>query len=70
MEVIKRKPVLAREREARLKMEGCREMVSKLCWRLQWSSATLTYEKTIEKNMEQVSKMNQKTGLAGLVCST
>ena len=25
--------------EARLKMEGCREMVSKLCWLLQWSSA-------------------------------
>ena len=27
------------EREARLKMEGCREMVSELCWLLQWSSA-------------------------------
>ena len=36
---IENKPVLAREREARLKMEGCKEMVSKLCWLLQWSSA-------------------------------
>ena len=30
-----------RRRTARLKKKGCRAMVSKLCWKLMWSSATL-----------------------------
>jgi hypothetical protein len=59
------KPVLAKEREARLKEKGCRAMVSRLCWILVWSSAAPAAlprpRFRVRKHLEKHTQITKKT---------
>ena len=68
------KPVLAKEREARLKEKGCRPMVPRLCWILVWSSAApaalprprFRVRKQLEKHTHKLQRKHAKHTKLGL----